>query len=483
MRSPDTAAGAAPAQVDVLAAIPALGWLARRRSVPVLLGVPLLGAMALLLATGVRGTSVGNHNALIVLVWILWWVTLMGAVVPVASRAWCAICPIPLPGEWLQRRTLLRVRSGANPAARAGRKRIGHNLYSGLNRRWPRILSNLWLQTAGFLIFATFSAVLLTDPLASAVAIGGLLVVATVVAALYRQRSFCRYLCPVGGFLGLYSGSSILAVRCQDTAVCAACPDKGCVAGNERAWGCPWLEHPNRMVRSNACGLCLECVKACGQGNMTVVLRGPFAEHRLAGWDEAAKAVLMLGLAIAYSAIYLGPWGGLRDAANLAVHRDWTTFFGFTAGLWSFVLVVVPGLFLAAAALGRRAAGDSIGLRPAALAAAAAAVPLGLLAWIAFSVPLAFVNGSYVLATLSDPFGSGWDLFGSRDMAWTPLLPEWMPAGQALLVLVGQAAALRGGWRESLARYGDARRALQGFVPTAALVTGMSLLILWLHVA
>ncbi len=34
----------------------------------------------------------------------------------------------------------------------------------------------------------------------------------------------------------------------------------------------------------------------------------------------------MLSLGIAYSAIYLGPWGDLKDAANIAWHRDWSRF-------------------------------------------------------------------------------------------------------------------------------------------------------------
>lgn len=39
----------------------------------------------------------------------------------------------------------------------------------------------------------------------------------------------------------------------------------------------------------------------------------------------------------------------------------------------------------------------------------------GLLAWIAFSVPLIFVNGSYIISVISDPFGWGWNLFGTAD--------------------------------------------------------------------
>jgi hypothetical protein len=460
-----------------------LAWVARQRALPVAVGLVLLAGLAGLVGAGVWGTGVGNRNAAIVFVWILWWVLLMGAAVPVAARGWCAVCPIPLPGEWLQRRSLLGVRHAAAGAPR-GLARIGHNLYRGASRRWPRALSNLWLQSAGFLVLATLSAVLLTDPLATSLAVAGLLLIATAVAVLYRQRSFCRYLCPIGGFLGLYSGSSVLTVRCRDAAACAACGDKACIAGNERAWGCPWLERPNRMDRSNACGFCLECVRACRQENMTVLLRAPMAEQTLAGWDEALKAVLMLGLAIAYTAVYLGPWGALKDAANPVLHRDWGLFLKYAAALWAFVLLAVPGCFLAAAAWGRRREhGGRPTLKAAVLSSSAAAIPLGLAAWLAFSVPLAFVNGSYVLAAASDPLGRGWDVFGTAHVAWTPLKAEWMGVLQALLILGGQAAALRAAWRAALTLHTSAQRAaVTAFLPTAGVASAASLLLLWLHV-
>ena len=466
--------------VDLLR-VRGLGWVARRRQLTVGTSLALFAGLAVLLFAGVWGTTVGNRNAAIVFVWILWWVLLMGAVVPIAARGWCAVCPIPLPGEWLQRRSLFGVRHAT--AAAPALSRIGYNLYAGASRRWPTPLSNLWLQSAGFLVLATFSAVLLTDPLATAVAVGSLVLIATAVALRYRQRTFCRYLCPIGGFLGLYSGTSVLTVRCRDANVCSTCPDKGCIAGNERGWGCPWLERPNRMTRSNACGFCLECVRACRQENMTVLLRPPLAEQALAGWDEAMKAVLMLGLAIAYTAVYLGPWGWMKDAANVAVHRDWVLFLKYAAALWAFVLVVVPGCFLAAAAWGRRKQRPQASLESAVLPAAAAAVPLGLAAWVAFSVPLAFVNGVYVVAAASDPFGWGWNLFGTAGVRWSPLKPDWTGAMQATVILAGQAAALRSAWRAGAAVHADrSRAAVNAFVPTAALASVTSLLLLWLHV-
>ncbi len=54
-------------------------------------------------------------------------------------------------------------------------------------------------------------------------------------------------------------------------------------------------------------------------------------------------------------------------------------------------------------------------------------MPLGLRAWIAFSFPLIMVNGAYVVQVISDPFGWGWDLFGTATLPWTPIYPEVIP--------------------------------------------------------
>lgn len=470
-------------RLDLLAALPPLDRLVRRRWFPLAPAVVLLALLALFVAAGVAGTPVGNRNGLVVFVWILWWFLLIAVLVPFGARSWCAACPVPLLGDWLQRRTLLGVRSTDPRTGKHGPGRLlGRNRYFGLARRWPRALANIWLQNLGFLLLATFSVVLLTNPLASAAAVGGMVILATAVSLVWRQRSFCRYLCPVGGFLGLYSTAAALEVRARDGSVCATCRDKGCLAGNERAWGCPWLEYPSRLERNSPCGFCLECVKACPHRNMGVFVRPPFAERRLEGWDEAWKAYLMLALALAYSVVYLGPWGGLKDAANIGESGDWAAFGAYAAVLWALALAVVPGLHVGAAWLGRRLAGaDRVTVRRAALAGAASLVPFGLLVWIAFSIPLVLANGSYVVAAASDPFGWGWDLFGTARLPWTPVLPHWTPWLQAVLVLGGQAAGLRSGWLESLDVFAGRRQALAGFVPTALLLTLTTVLFLRLY--
>src|SRR5512145_3529261 len=57
----------------------------------------------LAIAAGILGTPTGSANFGIVFVWIVWWGLLMVVLLPLGGRFWCLICPVPAPGEWLQR--------------------------------------------------------------------------------------------------------------------------------------------------------------------------------------------------------------------------------------------------------------------------------------------------------------------------------------------------------------------------------------------
>jgi hypothetical protein len=189
----------------------------------------------------------------------------------------------------------------------------------------------------------------------------------------------------------------------------------------------------------------------------------------------------MVALATVYSVVYLGPWGSLKYAANVAESGDWPGFLGYGVAVILTAAVAVPAAFLAAARLGQRLTADEVPARCLALAGAAALVPFGLLAWIAFSVPLLLANGSYVLSAASDPLGLGWDLFGTARLPWRPLAPEWTSVFQAGLVLAGEAAGLYCGWRETRPLFAAPRAAVLAFAPTAVLVTAAALTLLWVY--
>lgn len=64
-------------------------------------------------------------------------------------------------------------------------------------------------------------------------------------------------------------------------------------------------------------------------------------------------------------------------------------------------------------------------------------IPVGIFAWIAFSLPSIMVNYSYILTAFSDPLGLGWNLFGTADTPFRPFLPDWIPMIQGSILLTG----------------------------------------------
>jgi polyferredoxin len=387
--------------------------------------VVALAGFVFAITAGLAGTPVGSRNFAIIFVWIAWWALLMLAVVPLLGRAWCSICPIPLPGEWLQR--------GAALGPQPGQKGLGRGL------RWPNRLRGIWLQNGAFALVALFSTVVLTQPRITAWVLLAFVFIAVGASLLFERRAFCRYLCPVGGFIGLYSQLAPIELRVIDSKVCAAHTQKTCYTGSEAGYGCPWQTFPPGLVKNTYCGLCMECLRTCPHENIALNLRLPGADlalpqHRR--MDEVYKAFIMLGSAVLYSAVLLGPWGALKQAAYSVGTLPW---FGYAITFLAVVLAVLPGLFYLAVRLGQRLSGSPLPARTDFIRLAYALVPLGLAAWVAFSLSFVLANFSYVWMVLSDPLGWGWNLFGTAGAAWQPygmLAAPWLQSA----VLIGGAA-------------------------------------------
>lgn len=61
------------------------------------------------------------------------------------------------------------------------------------------------MQAIGFLFVGLFGAVALTSARVTAVVLAGIIVLAFILALIFERRAFCNYLCPIGGFTGLYA--------------------------------------------------------------------------------------------------------------------------------------------------------------------------------------------------------------------------------------------------------------------------------------
>src|SRR4030042_368359 len=264
-----------------------------------------LMALVFTIVTALFGSRVGSHNFAIIMVWIAWWSTLKLGFIPFGGRSWCSICPIALPGEWLQQGGILEKRK--------------HRF--GLNRRWPKQLKGSWLQSGGFLLIGFFSAITLTDPPVTG---WGLLAPGFLgigMSVVFEQRAFCSYICPIGGFSGMYAKAAPLEVRVIDQEICNRHADKSCYEA------CSWGLYPLALQDSSACGVCIEWLRCCPKDNQALNVRPygtdlgrPESTSRL---DETMLALIMLGSALAFSAVFLGPWGWLKLSAFEIGSLNW----------------------------------------------------------------------------------------------------------------------------------------------------------------
>ena len=407
--------GAFPERID-LVRIPWLRPILESRWPQFLLRALTLAGFVFVIMAGLFGSRVGSHNFAIIFVWIAWWTALKLAFIPLGGRSWCSVCPIPLPGDWLQQGGILE----------KGRRRFG------LNLRWPRRLSGSWLQSGGFLLIGLFSALTLTDPRITAWVLLGLFGLAIGMSLVFERRAFCSYVCPIGGFSGIYAKTAPVEVRVIEHGICAAHSEKTCYQN------CPWGLYPLALRDSAQCGLCMECLRTCPKDNIAVNLR-PFGSdlgktRQTNHLDEAFLALVMLGSALAFSAVFTGPWGSLKSAAFTIGSPAWLLY---VLGFLALNLVVMPGSFTLAVWAGQKWSGKQFRLRRAIANQAQVLLPLGLFAWIAFTISFAFPKLNYILFVLSDPLGWGWNLLGTANTAWSPDVSGFSPILQVGILLVG----------------------------------------------
>ena len=439
--------------------------LLKKRGWQVALSTVMLAGLAFTAVAGWIGTPIGSRNFAIAFVWIGWFAALIILLIPIFGRGWCSICPIPMVGDWVQRGAVL------GPQSRQPR---------GLGLRVPAILRNMWTQNAAFALLALFSATILTSPRITAAALVGMFVLATGLSLVFERRAFCRYVCPMGGFIGLYSQVAPVEMRVDSRATCAACQTKACYNGSPEGYGCPWGVFPASLTRNNYCGLCLECLRTCPNDNLTVRVRPVAADLAVPSTrhDEAFKSLIMLGSAMVYAAVLLGPWSAFKNAAFSIGSLAWLVY---AAVFLLLVLGVLPGSLWLVGHFSQRLTprGETTTANPSARAGSAFAafatplVPLGLAFWAAFSLTFLLTNGSYVLSSISDPLGIGWNLIGTAGVPWQPML-----AG-AIAPL--QAAVLVGGfvWATRVARSVTARLKLPS-IPLIGFLFLPTVVMMWL---
>jgi DNA-binding NtrC family response regulator/polyferredoxin len=206
--------------------------------------------------------------------WAVGWPTLIiGAFV--WARFWCSLCPI-------------------GTLSKLAKKIVA------LERPFPQVLKNysdlfvvgavlfiIWLETATDIRSSPFNVgLLLTTMLASAIVVG----------VIFERQSWCRYMCGLGGMIGILSKTSALELRADRNVCISQCASNECYLGTPDVEGCPFGQVAPKLHSNRFCKICGQCVKNCPHDAMNLNLRVPGKEIWEMQHTNSRTAFLIMGM-------------------------------------------------------------------------------------------------------------------------------------------------------------------------------------------
>lgn len=249
------------------------------------------------------GPASAHDNLGTALTWILWW-PVIPIVFVVLGRFWCAICPFGTLSDLAQK-------------------------IIGLRRPVPIFLKKygIWIIDALFILITWADHIwgIVDNPWGSGMLLLALTLGAVVSGMLYVRRTWCRYLCFLGGLAGNYSRTSIVALRANQS-ICATCQARAaCYNGNENGSGCPMFEFPRQMDSNAQCNLCASCIKTCPNDAIQLTLRPPTKELgaiRKPKLEEAFLAIVIMGIVFVQNITMLEVWNSMLQSLQQITGTD-----------------------------------------------------------------------------------------------------------------------------------------------------------------
>ena len=268
---------------------------------------------------------------------------------------------------------------------------------------WPRRLRSKWFAVVLFvgILFSYELFDLWGNPTWTGVLILSYFVGAVAVDSVFRNASFCKYVCPIGQFNFITSTVSPLEVRVRDLDVCHTCKTLDCIRGTRDPLqpelvlqrGCELALFQPKKVGNLDCTFCLDCVHACPHDNVGIMARPPAAEletdARRSGIGRLSRRSDMSVLALVFT------FGALLNAFAMVspvyTVEQWLAGWMQTdlqwpvlGALFAFALVVEPAVLVGGAALATRSFAGSTGSVWATIRTFSfGLVPLGVGIWAA----------------------------------------------------------------------------------------------------
>lgn len=440
---PPTATGRTKDRLDVLQ-LPFVGTFLRHRYARPALQVIAFGFAGVMILHGFTGPETSSRNLATLLTWIHYRGILI-LVLVVAGNLFCMGCPFMLP---------------RNIARRFAKPRL----------QWPPWLRSKWPAVVlfaailfGYELFDLWDAPKWTASLIVAYFAGAL-----VIDGLFKNASFCKYVCPLGQFNFAASTISPLEIAVADHDVCRTCRTHDCIRGTHSdegrliQRGCELALFQPKKVGNVDCTFCLDCIHACPHDNVAMKVRLPGSElwedPRRSGIGRFSKRKDIAALVLLFT------FGALMNAFGM-VSPVYTVqhWIGGAIGthheapvlatLFGIVLIIEPAVLLGLAAFWtRHAIGTDEPLLSLGTRFVYSLIPMGVGIWLAHYAFHFFTGIWTVIPVLQDAlanigiglFGEpNWSLVGLPEIYVAPLEIGFLSLGLLGSVLVAYRIAER----------------------------------------
>jgi len=293
----------------------------------------------LVIYAGLMGTPIAEKNIATVLTWNIWWAGLIISIFFFGS-AWCAICPwdalaswMVKPRLWFNKRLIIKVNSSLELTP----------------PRWLRSVIPALLMFIG-LTWLELGVGVTTSPYWTALLSLLMVVLATITLAIYKNKAFCHYICPVGRTVGFYAQLAPVELRPVNTDICLNCSTLECFNGTESVDPCPTQLVMGRLTQNTYCTSCGNCTKSCPHENISWRLRPQSHEAIQSArphWDEAWFMLALLALTSFHGITMMEFWEGWISRFAQLIGDSGQLLISFSAGL--VLSMIIPVLIYALA--------------------------------------------------------------------------------------------------------------------------------------
>jgi len=271
----------------------------------------------------IAGPSEAHDNFGTAGTWVLWW-PLLPILLLFFGRFWCIVCPFGLLNDVVQK-------------------------FVGNNRPVPKFLRKygIWIIDITFLMITWSDHVwgVVESPRGSGIL---LLMITTAVilsGAIFERRTWCRYLCFLGGLSGNYSRAGMVELRGTPD-ICKKCTAASCYKGTKEVPGCPMFEFPKTMDSSAECNLCGNCVKNCPNDSIRISTRKPTKELwtiKKPKIEVAFLSIVIMGIVFVQNITMLKIWDKILNSLENVLG---TTSYYITFSVTFLIAMLIPVLIL-----------------------------------------------------------------------------------------------------------------------------------------